>query len=215
MGLVEGLHLYNMNTTSKLRQVIPVLRCTRSSPSTRHVLPRAAVSNTRSLHTSTSRQSHENPLVSLPSSIFRISPHQSLLLWRQGIPRREANPAPTMPRRGGPPKKSKIPGVKHVVAVASGKGGVGKSTIAGASLGAPSSMDPWRLIIRLDWHSLANLALAISNLSIPSADGAPRNPRVGLLDLDIFGPSVPKLMGLENAGEPLLSECTLPLFHRL
>ncbi|KAJ9110789.1 hypothetical protein QFC20_002830 [Naganishia adeliensis] len=111
-----------------------------------------------------------------------------------------------MPRRGGPPKKSKIPGVKHVVAVASGKGGVGKSTIAGASLGAPSSMDPWRLIIRLDWHSLANLALAISNLSIPSADGAPRNPRVGLLDLDIFGPSVPKLMGLENAGEPLLSE---------
>ncbi len=36
-----------------------------------------------------------------------------------------------MPRRGGPPKKSKIPGVKHVVVVASGKGGVGKSTVAG------------------------------------------------------------------------------------
>ncbi|KAJ9097207.1 hypothetical protein QFC21_004876 [Naganishia friedmannii] len=103
---------------------------------------------------------------------------------QQGIPRRESNPAPTMPRRGGPPKKTKIPGVKHVVAVASGKGGVGKSTIA------------------------ANLALAISNLSIDSTNGetSTRNPRVGLLDLDIFGPSVPKLMGLENAGEPLLSE---------
>jgi ATP-binding protein involved in chromosome partitioning len=32
--------------------------------------------------------------------------------------------------------------------------------------------------------------------------------RVGLLDLDIFGPSVPKLMGLDRAGEPLLTECT-------
>ena len=36
-----------------------------------------------------------------------------------------------MPRRGGPPKKQKIPGVKHVIAVTSGKGGVGKSTVAG------------------------------------------------------------------------------------
>lgn len=33
-----------------------------------------------------------------------------------------------------------------------------------------------------------------------------RAPKVGLLDLDIFGPSVPKLMGLENAGDPRLSD---------
>jgi len=33
----------------------------------------------------------------------------------------------------------------------------------------------------------------------------PRSPRIGLLDLDIFGPSVPKLMGLENVGDPELS----------
>ncbi|KAI5452332.1 hypothetical protein NCC49_000894 [Naganishia albida] len=145
--------------TTFIHRIAPALRCTSSSSTTR-ALTRAAIPNARSLHTSISRQSHENPL---------------------GIPRREANPAPTMPRRGGPPKKSKIPGVKHVVAVASGKGGVGKSTIA------------------------ANLALAISNLSL-SSNGAIRDPRVGLLDLDIFGPSVPKLMGLENAGEPLLSE---------
>lgn len=57
--------------------------------------------------------------------------------------------------------------------------------------------------------------MAISNLSIPSSDGASRNPRVGLLDLDIFGPSVPKLMGLENAGEPLLSECMFILLRGL
>lgn len=46
-----------------------------------------------------------------------------------------------------------------------------------------------------------NLALSLSNLSA--------RPRVGLLDLDIFGPSIPKLMGLEGAGEPFLTsgEC--------
>ncbi len=57
-----------------------------------------------------------------------------------------------------------IPGVKNVLLVASGKGGVGKSTVA------------------------ANLALALA------ATGA----RVGLLDCDIYGPSIPVLMG---AGE--------------
>lgn len=48
----------------------------------------------------------------------------------------------------------------------------------------------------------ANLALALANTS-PLG----RQPRVGLLDLDIFGPSVPMLFGLEKAGEPELSEC--------
>ncbi len=75
---------------------------------------------------------------------------------------------PTMPRRGsGPPQPRRIPHVKQVVCVSSGKGGVGKSTIS------------------------ANLAVA---LSLTSA-AAGKKPRVGLLDLDIFGPSVPKLMG--------------------
>jgi len=59
-----------------------------------------------------------------------------------------------------------LPNVKNVVAVASGKGGVGKSTTA------------------------ANLALALA------AEGA----RVGLLDADIYGPSIPTMMGL--AGKP-------------
>jgi Mrp family chromosome partitioning ATPase len=55
-----------------------------------------------------------------------------------------------------------------------------------------------------------NLALALAEHgqrgqpSEPGVSGAGRK-KIGLLDLDIFGPSVPKLMGLENVGEPLLS----------
>lgn len=56
-----------------------------------------------------------------------------------------------------------IPNVKHIIAVSSGKGGVGKSTVA------------------------TNLALALAKSS-----------RVGLLDADIYGPSIPRMLGAMN-----------------
>jgi ATP-binding protein involved in chromosome partitioning len=65
--------------------------------------------------------------------------------------------------RGGAP----LPGVKHIIAVASGKGGVGKSTVA------------------------CNLAVGLAKLGL----------KVGVLDADLYGPSMPKLFGISSKPE--------------
>ena len=80
-------------------------------------------------------------------------------------------------RRIGAPDKTAIQGVRNVIAVGSGKGGVGKSTVA------------------------SNLAVAL----------AQTGAAVGLLDADIYGPSVPMLLGVQ---EPLEARGETILPHR-
>ncbi|XP_054433893.1 iron-sulfur cluster transfer protein NUBPL [Pteronotus mesoamericanus] len=75
----------------------------------------------------------------------------------------------------GLPKQKPIEGVKQVIVVASGKGGVGKSTTA------------------------VNLALALG------ANDSSKT--IGLLDVDVYGPSIPKMMNLK--GNPELSQSNL------
>ncbi|HET6378195.1 MAG TPA: Mrp/NBP35 family ATP-binding protein [Methylocella sp.] len=71
-------------------------------------------------------------------------------------------PAPPPPK-AAPPRGLAIPGISRIVAVASGKGGVGKSTCC------------------------VNLALGLAALGW----------RVGVLDADVYGPSLPRLLGLK------------------
>ena len=74
---------------------------------------------------------------------------------------------------------SALTGIKHIVAVSSGKGGVGKSTVA------------------------ANLALSIRNMGL----------KVGLLDLDIYGPSLPMILGLDEQPKLNNDRKLIPLEH--
>ena len=60
-------------------------------------------------------------------------------------------------------------------------------------------------------HHLCLCAVNLAFALAMHAKHAPRvRPRVGVLDLDIFGPSIPKLMALEDADEPALTSGVSP-----
>lgn len=73
-------------------------------------------------------------------------------------------PAPSRKISTGAPVPEAVPGIQQVVAVASGKGGVGKSTVS------------------------VNLAVMLAQLGL----------RVGLLDADIHGPNIPRMLGVHQ-----------------
>jgi ATP-binding protein involved in chromosome partitioning len=84
---------------------------------------------------------------------------------------------PGRPQSAPTARAQALPGVKHVIAVASGKGGVGKSTTA------------------------CNLALGLQALGL----------KIGLLDADIYGPSMPKLFGIHGKPRVLTGRILEPM----
>lgn len=112
------------------------------------------------------RQHVEQQLQSLPdirSATVMLSQHKQ----------------PAQPSRKPPPGKISLPNIRAIIAVASGKGGVGKSTIS------------------------ANLAVGLAQKGL----------KTGLLDADIYGPSVPMMMGITEKPQTNQSGDVLPIMR--
>jgi ATP-binding protein involved in chromosome partitioning len=84
----------------------------------------------------------------------------------------KGTPAPPTPKTVPPPTPSALPNLGKVIAVSSGKGGVGKSTVS------------------------VNLAVAL----------AARGHRVGLMDGDIYGPNIPRMLGVVGEEPTITSD---------
>ena len=113
-------------------------------------------------------QEEARKAVSQLPSVSDVQIVMTSLVQKPSAPRTPASPQPA---------RSLIPTVRHIIAVASGKGGVGKSTVS------------------------VNLALALSKT------GA----RVGMMDADVYGPTIPKLLGITQTPEVLDDNRLVPI----
>src|SRR5262252_366120 len=115
------------------------------------------------------QQATEEALRALPSiETVRVEVHL-----------KDQRPAESQTPPQATPNVTPLPGVQNVIAVASGKGGVGKSTVA------------------------TNLAVALSMAGL----------RTGLLDADIYGPSIPLMMGVHDKPQVSSTNRILPFFN--
>jgi ATP-binding protein involved in chromosome partitioning len=89
----------------------------------------------------------------------------------------QTSPSNRLPVHAVQPNVSPLPRVRNIIAIGSGKGGVGKSTTA------------------------VNLALALADMGL----------RVGVLDADIYGPSVPTMLGLSGKPESPDGKSIVPM----
>ncbi|KAJ0009211.1 hypothetical protein NQD34_016626 [Periophthalmus magnuspinnatus] len=101
--------------------------------------------------------------------------------WQHSVDSKSLQERQRQQMARGLPKQKPITGVKQIIVVASGKGGVGKSTTA------------------------VNLALGLS-ANDPSKS-------VGLLDADVYGPSIPKLMNLKGSPDLTDNNLMIPLMN--
>jgi ATP-binding protein involved in chromosome partitioning len=127
------------------------------------------------------RQAAEQAVAALPG----VRSARAVLTAHRSAPAQSAPPAqpqgaapkgPPLPR-GRAQAKLEVPGVRTIVAVASGKGGVGKSTVA------------------------INLALGL----------AARGLAVGVMDSDIYGPSIPRMVGIDRKPSSPDGKTIIPL----
>jgi len=84
------------------------------------------------------------------------------------------------------PVSRRLQDVRHVIIVLSGKGGVGKSSVS------------------------TQLALSLYASSIPSSSS--RSPRIGILDIDLTGPSIPRMLGLDQHDVHQSSDGWVPVY---
>jgi ATP-binding protein involved in chromosome partitioning len=113
----------------------------------------------------------EEVIQSIAEAVHRTLSETPGVTGEIAIVREQAEAAPG--RRGPQP----IPDVDRVIAVSSGKGGVGKSTVA------------------------TNLALALATLQ----------GRVGLMDADVYGPSIPLMLGIDDKAQPAQQKRLVPI----
>ena len=122
----------------------------------------------------------------------------------------------SLPTGSDPKIARRFKTIKNVIIVLSGKGGVGKSSVS-AQLALSLSSTPVPVPIPLQPNSSStsqdqsNGITSSSNTQFDS-NATTRIPRVGILDLDLTGPSIPRMLGLDGQSVRQSSDGWVPVY---